>query len=603
MTLSVILRKPVTPVLLLMILFCSPGARAAVDLRGVERLVERRLPMLAGRVALRGMVSPDGRDVFRISATPQRLTVEASSPSAAAAGVNHYLERYCRMSLSRCGDNTGPLASLPAVADPETVHSAFRYRYALNYCTYNYTYAFYDWDDWQREIDLWALAGVNLMLAPLGTEELWRYTLEKSGFSAAQIRAFIPGPGFTAWWLMGNIEGWGGPMSGAMTDARTRMQQKILARMRELGIEPVLQGFWGMVPSSTAQVAPSADIREQGLWVHKFRRPPLLMPDDELFGRMAGHYYARMKQLYGKDIKFLGGDLFHEGGSTEGIDVERAGRLIRENMQRNVPGATWVLQGWSGNPKKELLAGSGPGHTLVIDLFGESGQAWRESGEFHGTPWIWATVNHFGGKTDMGGQLPVVVSDPHRALAESRGLLQGVGVLPEGSAANPVVYALALGTAWETGEPQAEELLREYLTARYGRLDDHAWQAWKLLLGSVYGEFALKGEGTYESVLCARPSTRVTNVSSWGPVRFQYDPGQLVRALALLRKAEPAYGALDTYRYDLTDLARQVLANHAREVYDKAMQSLRAGCTADYRAWADEFLHLAGLQDRLLATR
>ena len=48
-----------------------------------------------------------------------------------------------------------------------TVRSPFRYRYALNYCTYNYTYSFYDWNDWERELDWMALNGVNLMLAPL----------------------------------------------------------------------------------------------------------------------------------------------------------------------------------------------------------------------------------------------------------------------------------------------------------------------------------------------------------------------------------------------------------------------------------------------------
>lgn len=69
------------------------------------------------------------------------------------------------MSLSHNGDNLHDLPSLPEVAPSVTVRSPFRYRYALNYCTYNYTYSFYDWNDWERELDWMALNGVNLMLA------------------------------------------------------------------------------------------------------------------------------------------------------------------------------------------------------------------------------------------------------------------------------------------------------------------------------------------------------------------------------------------------------------------------------------------------------
>lgn len=54
---------------------------------------------------------------------------------------------------------------------------------------------------------------------------------------------------FGAWWLMGNLEGWGGPVSDTLIEQQKELQQKILGRMRELGIEPVMQGFYGMVPT------------------------------------------------------------------------------------------------------------------------------------------------------------------------------------------------------------------------------------------------------------------------------------------------------------------------------------------------------------------
>ena len=53
----------------------------------------------------------------------------------------------------------------------------YKYRYALNYCTYSYTMSFWNWKEWEHELDWMALNGVNLMLAPMGTEEIWQHVL------------------------------------------------------------------------------------------------------------------------------------------------------------------------------------------------------------------------------------------------------------------------------------------------------------------------------------------------------------------------------------------------------------------------------------------
>ena len=58
--------------------------------------------------------------------------------------------------------------------------SRFKYRYFLNYCTFNYSFAFADWPAWERELDWMALNGINLALAVNGTEAVW----EKTHFKA-----------------------------------------------------------------------------------------------------------------------------------------------------------------------------------------------------------------------------------------------------------------------------------------------------------------------------------------------------------------------------------------------------------------------------------
>lgn len=49
---------------------------------------------------------------------------------------------------------------------------------------------------------------------------------------------------------MGNMHGWGGPLPMSWIDGQLVLQHKILNRMRQLGMIPVLPGFAGHVPKS-----------------------------------------------------------------------------------------------------------------------------------------------------------------------------------------------------------------------------------------------------------------------------------------------------------------------------------------------------------------
>jgi hypothetical protein len=583
------------------------GLIYAQSFDGIDGLLARRFPFLKGKVVfqpLKGTLAMAGQDGYRMYSRAGKLVVEASSVSAAATGLNQYLKEYCFLSLSRGGDNTKLIGLLPQLKDTVSNSTPFKFRYALNYCTYSYTYSFYSWPDWEKELDWMALNGVNLMLAQLGTEEVWQHVLSKVGYSDREIKQFIPGPAYNAWWLMGNLEGWGGPVNDGQIKQWTQLQQKLLKRMGDLGITPVLQGFYGMVPANLKEKYPAAQIVAQGEWAGGFQRPGVLLPSDPLFKTMATAYYDKMKALYGADIHFFGGDLFHEGGNSTGLAIREIAHGVQTTMQNNFPGSTWVLQGWGSNPKKQLLEGLNPKSTLVIDLFGENGNNWEKTNEYGGFPWVWASVNNFGGKVGMGAQLPRLMSEPHRAFAKSRnGAMQGIGIIPEGIDNNPIVYDLALATAWLPQNAKIEDYLNGYLQARYGKgNNDDVSLAWLILLQSLYGNYKKSGEGGYESIFCARPALKIENVSTWGPKEMQYDPKLPLQALKLLRKGVNSYPGSETYKYDLTDLARQVLADHARPIFEKAMASFEQKDKTAFLKYSDQFLSMLKLQDKLLAT-
>ena len=99
---------------------------------------------------------------------------------------------------------------------------------------------FYHWDQWERLVDWMALQGINLPLAQNGNEYVWQKVWRDYGLSDDEIRTFFTGPAHLPWNRMLNIDWWQGPLPQSYIDAQHDLQQKIVARERELGMSPVL---------------------------------------------------------------------------------------------------------------------------------------------------------------------------------------------------------------------------------------------------------------------------------------------------------------------------------------------------------------------------
>ena len=586
--------------LILMLLLSSLSARAGT-FDPVKALAERRIPWLSSHLVFEKIAFKDGKDVFELSSSGNKILIAASNVNSAAMGLNWYLQYYCHRSMSHLEDNLSPVYPLPKIEHKVQITAPFQYRYALNYCTFNYTMSFYGWKDWERELDWMALHGVNLMLATMGTEAVWQQTLKKFGFSDQEIKAFIPGPAFNAWWLMGNLEGWGGPVTQYMIDRRTHLEQKILSRMHELGIEPVFQGFYGMVPRALKRHFPKAAIRTQGKWVGAFERPDMLLPEDSLFHRMAKVYYQETRKLYGKDIHFFGGDPFHEGGITQGVDLPRAGKLIQSDMQEVFPQSTWILQGWWENPRKELLEALDKSKVLVLELAGEQSDDWEKRKGFEGTPFLWCTVNNFGEKSGLYGKLQYFADEVnHIKQSEYKNLCKGIGIMPEGIHNNPVVYDLMLELGWHSQKIVVSDWINKYVKYRYGSDNDTLQRAWQILIKTVYRDIPGKEEGLPGDIFCARPAWNIKAVST-GNLKRNYDTRRFEAGVNLFLSAYASMSQSKTYFADAVDFSRQVLANKGDVVYHQMNAAYNQKDTVSFKKYAGLFLSLISLDDSLLS--
>ena len=549
------------------------------------------------------------KDFFELDQKGNKVVVRGNNYVSIATGINWYLKYYAGINLSWNGMQADLPEVLPPVLKKERHETDLKLRYDFNYCTFSYSMAFWDWKRWEQEIDWMALHGINLPLAMVGTDVVWKNVLEELGYTREEINAFIAGPGFQAWWLMNNLEGWGGPNPDSWYERQEELQKRILKRMREYGIEPVLPGYSGMVPHN-AKDRLGLNVANPGRW-NGYPRPAFLQPTDPQFERIAALYYQEMTRLYGK-ASYYSMDPFHEGGNTSGVDLEAAGKAIWKAMKQANPRAAWVVQAWGANPRPQMIRNLPAGDMVVLDLFSESRPQWgdpasswyRKEG-FGQHDWLFCMLLNYGGNVGLHGKMAHLIEEFYKAKDSSFGkTLKGVGMTMEGIENNPVMYELLCELPWREQRFSKDEWLEGYLKARYGKSDSQVSQAWMLLSNTIYNcPAASTQQGTHESILCARPSWKAYQVSSWSEMSDYYDPTDVIRAAGMMVDAAERFRGNNNFEYDLVDIVRQAVAEKGRLMYRVLVDAYKAGDRELFKLSSDRFLRLILMQDRLLATR
>ena len=571
----------------------------------VDRLLERIDKGASAK--FKTEVKESAVDFFELDQQGRKVVVRGNNYVSIATGINWYLKYYAGIHLSWNGMQAELPEELPAVMQKERHETRMPYRYNLNYCTYSYSMAFWDWERWEKEIDWMALHGVNMPLAITGMEMVWFNVLKQLGYDREAIDRFIAGPGFLAWWYMNNLEGWGGPNPDSWYKQQMALQHKILKRMREFGIEPVFPGYAGMIPADAAERL-RLNVADPGTWCG-FRRPAFLQPEDPAFSKIAALYYAEMERLYGK-ARFYSMDPFHEGGNTDGVDLETAGKAIWGAMKQANPEAVWVIQAWQSNPRPAMIDSLPAGDMLVLDLSSENRPMWgdaespwyREKG-YKQHDWLYCMLLNYGGNVGMYGRMDRVINGFYNACQHPNGkTMQGVGITMEGIENNPVMYELLFELPWRKEKFTKEEWIKGYVKARYGVSDPYLLKAWEVLAATAYNCPRIQ-EGTTESVFCARPQEDVRSASSWGSSGMYYAPRDLRPAAEAMLAVAEKYRGNNNFEYDLVDVVRQTLSDRGNELLKEVMEAFRKKDKAAFDVLSKQFLALIEAQDELLGTR
>ena len=556
----------------------------------VAALLDRIDPGASRRIVTE--LQPGSEAFFEIDSRGGKPVIRGDSYVHIAVGLSWYLKYWCGVHLSWNGMTAALPETLPLPSAPERHTADLDFVYDFNYCTYSYSMAFWDWDRWEQELDWMALHGVDLPLAAVGDECVWRNFLLRLGYTAGEVAELIPGPAYLAWFEMNNIEGWGGPLPEGWYPHQEALQKRILARMKEWGMRPVLPGYSGMVPHDAA-VRLGLDAPDQGLW-NQIQCPSILSPTDPRFPEIAALYYEEQAKLFGV-ADFYSMDPFHESKNAGGVDFAAAGLAVLQAMKAASPEATWVLQAWSENPRDEMLAALPQGDVLVLDLFsecrpkwGQKESVWYNEKGFQGHDWLFCLLQSFGGRVGLHGRMGELVDNYALARSTADGL-RGIGFTMEAIGDNPVMYELMSELPWRD-RVSVDDWVQEYVFAHYGVRDAALEEAWQLLAGSIYDARRPNNQqGPVESVFCARPAWDAFRVYARSRTEPYYEVRDVRRAAALMLSVADQYRGNRNFEYDLVDVVRQAVADRGRELL--------------YAHESEAFTKALLAQDRLLGAR
>ena len=323
--------------------------------------------------------------------------------------------------------------------------------------TFSYTTAFWTWENWEDELDWLALRGVNLPLAWVGVEKLLVEVFQEVGLSRPEILDFLSGPAFQAWNRFGNIQGsWGGKLPMSWIDKQFDLQQKIVRRMVELGMTPVLPAFTGFVPRALSEVFPNASVVNISQWngfSSQYTNDTFLEPTDPLFAQLQKSFIAKQQAYYGNISSIYTLDQFNENDpvSADLDALKQLSSTVWQSLKDADSNAIWMLQGWLffsnsdfwTNERVEAFLGGVTRDTdmLILDLFSETQPQWQRLDSYYGKPWIWCQLHDYGGNQGLYGQVMNVTVNPIKALANSSSLV-GFGLTMEGQEGNEIMYDL-----------------------------------------------------------------------------------------------------------------------------------------------------------------
>jgi alpha-N-acetylglucosaminidase len=631
--------------LLLVFLLASQTAFAQVPNAkpegAVRDLVKRLLPRVADKFSFEiipaDTTTGKAQDVFEVQASNGNVVLRGNNATSLASALNYYLKYGCNAQVFWNGINQLNVPTpLPNMMPKVRGTSYYAERIAYQPVSHTYATPFWNWERWEQEIDFLALNGFNRALLVAGHEAIWRDVLKAYGYDDAQIRQWLVLPAYAPFQAMGVMENTGAPLPQGVIDARLKLAQKIVARMKELGIEPVLPGYFGTVPSDFKKRKPNARIIAQSNGIANIRRPDILDPNDPLFPEIAAKYYASLKANFG-EVKAFWATPFWGGAKTEETKMADAGRAIYTAMESVAPEARWVIPATQEEPIPSLLTGfekiepvdpnakkeevieddnaanNAPvepvkkvfdiNRLLYLDTSADKVALWRNNRAFTGAPWVWCVQQNEAGQSGLNGNLDFANKGPLGVLGSQEpepGQLLGLGVTAHSPLTSPAFWDMFTENFWRTTQVNIAPWMIKFGRRRYGVGAPSVERAASLLRAAGYD----KATHPVPPIVTSRPyfigAQGKPKDESVQRFAIAQEQGEAWRALVL---AATDADKSETYRSDLAEAGAQALEALAARYQIEISKAYRARNKESLNAFGTKFIGILRDMDELLNTR
>ena len=466
-------------------------------------VLHRLIPQHEKDFVLKYNQDKTGNDDFNVEAKDGVVHVTGNSAIALTRGIYYYLRHAADCQVTWTGSNINIPSRLPDFPDTKIV-SPYKYRLYYNVCAFGYTTAFWGWKQWEKEIDWMALHGINMPLAMIGKEAIWRKVWKRLGITDKELDNYFTGPAFLPWHQMGNINRHSGPLPKSYFVKSEALQKKILRRMRELGMNPVVPAFSGYVPEAIKNIYPDADIIQMKPWAGFSPKDGtyMLSPLSKHFAEIGRDFIKEYEKEYGRTHFYLA-DAFNEmtvpvNKKNRYPQLTNFGKAIYNSILAGDSNGVWVMQGWLfyndkkfwDKPSVEAFLKDVPDNRMIIiDLANELFHGWKKLDGFFGKQWIFSIIHNFGGRNELYGNLPRYSNDAIKMLENpNHGNLIGFGISPEGIENNDVVYEFLTDLEWTNKPVDLNNWIENYCLSRYGKFPLRMKESWKYLIKSIYSD-------------------------------------------------------------------------------------------------------------------
>ncbi|XP_019869877.2 alpha-N-acetylglucosaminidase isoform X2 [Aethina tumida] len=559
-------------------------------------LIKRILPQRYGDFEVK--IDEDlgeGKDTFRLENIDGKIRITATTGVVAAAGFNYYLKYYCNSHIAWELSLVNVPEVLPNVNKTITLNDKFRYY--QNVCTTGYSFTWWSWAQWEKHIDWMALNGFNLVLAFNGQEAIWDRVYQKLNLTKEDIDEQFSGPAFLPWLRMGNLRGWGGPLSSAWHERSLQLQKLIVSRMRSLGIITVLPAFAGHLPRAFKRLYPNVNMIKMNVWNNfndTYCCPYFLEPTEELFNTIGTLFLQEQISEFGTDHVY-NCDSFNEvdPSTTDLTYLSNVGKSIFKAMTDVDKDAIWLMQGWlfvhsffywTHARAKALLTSVPKGKMIVLDLQSEEFPQYERLDQYFGQPYIWCMLHNFGGTLGMFGSVDILNQRPIDARNSENSTMIGTGITMEGINQNYVIYEFMIENMWRQEPVNKSQWFNDYARRRYGKDNAIASKAWSILMDSVYN---FKGLERIRGHYAITRSPR-NNIETWSWYKSTY----LYLAWDYMVAAADDLKESPGFLHDLVDITREVLQSNGDHYYNQMKQNLENRDLESFNLTASIFMRI-----------